>query len=176
MRTTRPRSLLADADIVIKAHEMEIWTDLCANYRIIVPAIAKGEAHLYFRPGHIQGFSTDLSQVNDWEASTEEMKDIYSNFDRAFKGSIHDGEVECLAYLKANPDEDIRLCTADGPAIKALAMLDMAERGISFEGALGLIGHNRTFESKDHHFTEHFFQNQLINGHQKRIRGEGLSL
>jgi hypothetical protein len=166
---------LVDAVIVIKAHELEVWPDICANYEIVVPGIAKGEAHLYFRSDHCQGFSIELSQIKEWEASSEEMKNIYSNFDRAFKGSIHDGEVECLAFLKAHLEEDIRFCTADGPAITALAMLGMTERGVSFEEALRLIGRTKTFSRKDHHFTERFFQDRIDRGREKRIRGEGLS-
>lgn len=173
---------MADADIVIKAHALEVWRQLCQGYQVVVPSIVLTiEADYHRLPRHEQPFDITLGQqvtdgtITTWEAEAKELDSIYSNFDRVFGERIHHGEVECLAYLKAHPDEDISFCTADGPAIQSLAMLDMSERGISLEEALRLIGQNRTFSRNERQYTQLFFQDRIEQGQVKRIRGEGLN-
>lgn len=74
--------------------------------------------------------------------------------------------------LMARPDEDVFFCTADGPAIRAAAMLDMSHRSISFETALRQSGLSRWIPRQ---LSESFFRSQLEEGKQNRITGQGLS-
>lgn len=179
MKTTKPRFLLLDANIVIKAHELEIWTPLCNAFEIAVPSIiVRDEAHLYFQKESDQGFPISLPQqveegtIKEWEANGAEIAGLLANFDSLFQQIIDSGEAEALACLIARPDEDLGFCTADGPAIKALAMIGMASRGLSFEAALKVSGLSRRLPP---HFTDVFFQKHLGIGKQNRITGEGLS-
>jgi hypothetical protein len=125
-----------------------------------------------------QGFAISLPEcvqegsVVEWEASAAQIFDVTANFDRLFQQAIDPGELEALACLLARPQEGIGFCSSDGPAIRALAMLDMADRGLSFEVVLKLSGFAKPLPR---HFTERFFQEQLRLGSLMRITGQGLS-
>ncbi|TET81221.1 hypothetical protein E3J38_04275 [candidate division TA06 bacterium] len=110
--------------------------------------------------------------MKEWESKGAEIAELLANFDSVFQQTIDSGEAEALACLIARPDEDLGFCTADGPAIKALAMIGMASRGLSFEAALKVSGLSRLLPR---HFTDVFFQDNLGAGRQNRITGEGLS-
>jgi hypothetical protein len=101
------------------------------------------------------------------------MAELMSHFDPLFSEGIDPGEQEALALMLANKCPDHQFCSADGKPLQALAMLDMSDRGISFEEALLQIGFCKPL---DHHFTKDFLAKQIAEGQRRRIQGDGLSL
>lgn len=178
MKTTKRRCILADANIVIKAHELGVWEPLCRAFRIAVPSTVVGEAYKYHLPGHEQEFEIDLvklgerGEVERCEATVQQIASVLEHFDPVFRQRMDPGEAETLAVLIARPNEELLFCTADGPAIRAIAMLDMSHRSISFETALRQRGLSRWVPRQ---LSESFFRSQLEKGKQNRITGEGLS-
>jgi hypothetical protein len=98
------------------------------------------------------------------------MGDVQRLFDRAFVEGLHEGELEALAIVHTR-EEAILFCTADQVAIQALAMLDHADRGVSFEAILRKVGLWRKMER---HFGEKYFKEHTERGKARRIRGEGI--
>lgn len=67
--------------------------------------------------------------------------------------------------------KDLLLCTCDYAAIKALALLDLIDRGISFENLLKKSGITKKLEYKH---TEKRYKKCLSEGSIMRIQGRGL--
>ena len=101
-----------------------------------------------------------------------EIADLMSQFDPLFSESIDPGEQEALALMLANRCPEHRFCSADARPVQALAMLDMSDRGVSFEELLKRIGRARKLEE---HFTQAFLERQIKEGQRRRIQGDGLS-
>lgn len=173
---TRPHLLLLDANIVIEAFCLHLWDKLTESFSITLPSIVVDKEAQYF--GHDQstwpihlGSLMSTGVIHQVEASAGELAFLYQEFDPVFVQRIDEGEAEALALLMAGKLPEHRFCTGDAPAIKALAMLDLAEQGISLESVLKAVGLGRRLQTQ---FTDSFFQSCVRQGHEMRIRGEGL--
>ena len=99
------------------------------------------------------------------------MAELVDMFDRSFTDAIHDGEIEALALIREQKVGDAMYCSCDGSALKALAMIGHAEKGISMEALLQSIGHSKNVKGQ---FSEKFFQEKIAEGQSNRITGTGL--
>ena len=178
-KTTKPKCILLDANVIIVAHELKIWTNLIAKCAIVVPSIVvRDEALFYSRGRH--GVHEDINlpkliaakQISEVAATADEMATLRKTFDRLFAQQMHSGELEALALLKEDRVPHALYCTGDVPAIKALALLDMSDRGISMEKMLGKFGLTKPLKPQ---FTESFFALHLKRGATDRIQGVGLA-
>ncbi|MBW1920936.1 MAG: hypothetical protein JRI81_12040, partial [Deltaproteobacteria bacterium] len=88
-------------------------------------------------------------------------------------GGLHAGETEALALMISGraETESALFCTADGAAIRALALLGKREYGISLQSLLTKVGLQKPLEEQ---FGEQFFKRHLDRGAQDRITGIGL--
>lgn len=169
--------MLLDANIVIEAHELEIWAELRASYELILPGTVVTDEAKYFRSTRGRSESIRLGEevargeVYQITATAEEYAELYSIFDSVLLQSLDPGEAEALALLLANKTPGAFFCTSDAPAIRALAMLGLSGRGISMEVLMSNIGLTKRLEP---HFTEGFFRTNARQGQIARITGEGL--
>jgi hypothetical protein len=67
--------------------------------------------------------------------SAQQVETVRKMFTPDFRERMDDGELEAIAYLLENPQEDIRLVSGDGPAIQAVAMVDDDSRAITRRSA-----------------------------------------
>jgi hypothetical protein len=176
-RTTKPRCVLLDANIVIEAHALKIWTELKDRYELILPSIVIIDEAKYFRSSKRGSRSIRLreqitkGEVRQLTATATEYAQLYEIFDSMFLQTLDPGETEALTLLQANTIPGTFFCTSDAPAIKALAMLGLSERGISMEMLMSKVGLKKTLETQ---FTEDFFKANVRHGQIARITGEGL--
>lgn len=169
--------VLLDATFIIQAHVCGVWDQLMAQMNLVVPSAVWEESQHFIDNKtseqwwiHLER-SLDQGLLRKVEATQGQIAALRLRFDDIFLERIHAGEEEALALLLAGQLPEHRFCTSDGPAIKALALLEMSDVGISFEAIL----HNAGFNSKTpKHFTERFFREQLDRGAQERITGVGL--
>lgn len=147
------KSVLFDADMIIKAHEFKVWDAVVSQYEIYTSDYICLNEALYFKKkksgklvirlnddyavtGKIQLISADQADIirldNDLTA-----KHIYGSqiLDR-----IHPGEQELLAILNSSKIDGLFLCTGDGAAIIASVVLGFAPLCISLEKLLIDIG------------------------------------
>ncbi len=174
--TTKPRCVLLDANVVIESHELGVWEELRAGYRLTVPAtVSRREALFYFAgrrkvrvdlPGQIR-----RSDIDELEASVEELADLYGTFESWFLDTLDPGELEALALLKAGRATGCSFCTSDAPAIKALVMLGMSNWGVSLETLLSRIGLTKKFKTQ---FQESFFKSCCRQGSLNLVTRDGL--
>lgn len=165
--------LLLDADVIIDLHRLGLWKQITKSHQVFVPSIILHK-EVYFYEDENGRHHIDLEKeagvtFAELSCSGQELLRFKERFDRVFQEELHDGEKEALVLLQKQ--EDILLCTCDYAAIKALALLDLAEQGISFEGLLKKSGMNKKLEYKH---TEKRFKKYLTEGSIMRMQERGL--
>lgn len=178
MKTTKPKYVLLDANIVIEAYELGIWQMLTGKTDVYVPSIVvNDEAILFKKEGSYIPEEINLrKQIDDGNifeltADAADVAKLYNIFDTLFLENIHSGEREAFALLYAEKIEEMEFCTADAAPIKAIAMLQLSEKGVSFEALLKSIGIKKKLRK---HFTKKWFKEKLKEGKENLITGEGL--
>lgn len=174
-RTTAPLCILLDANVIFEAFRQGIWQSLLQKVHIAVPSIIVRDEVLFVDiGGTILPLrlldEVDAGKLDEIAAEAAAMRDVQQLFDRAFVEGLHEGELEALAIVHTS-EETILFCTADQVAIQALAMLDHADKGVSFEAILRKVGLWRRMERQ---FTERYFKEHTERGRIRRIKGEGI--
>jgi hypothetical protein len=168
---------LLDANIIIEAHMQGVWASLIQRTTIIIPSTVVKEADGYhddaggaYIPIHLES-ALASGMIQEMQATPEQLAALRARFDSVFLQRMDRGESEALALLLAGVLPDARFCTGDGPAIRALSLLQIPDVGISFEAILQHIGFQHRLRSQ---FTDQFFRDMQARGAQEFIRGEGL--
>lgn len=175
--TRKPRLLLLDAGAVIMAMQFHAWDALVSAYEVVVPTVVIDEAHFYPDLDSGERMPIDLraevqaGRIHEATASIVKVRALLARFTPGFRERIHPGEAEALAYLEARSAEDICFVSGDGPAIQAVAMLDLRERAISLFEALQACGHSKPLPAM--HRPE-FVREHLDKGSENRIYRRGL--
>ncbi|MBI2908721.1 MAG: hypothetical protein HYX92_13850 [Chloroflexi bacterium] len=170
--------VLLDANIVIETHELGIWEELLDSVTVTLPSVViDREARYFFDPlAGASGIALRRllaeGRLHVIEATGGELLDLSNQFDRVFIERIDEGEAEALSVLMAGRLPGYLFCTADAPAIRALALLDMAERGTSLQRLLSSVGLTKRVEAQ---YTDEFFKRVLEEGQRMRLQGIGLA-
>ena len=110
MKTTRPKSLLPDADVVIETYKPGVWEQLIAEIPVLVPAtIAYSEALFY--KGRKRSVSKEIhlpalveqGKIRQVEASAQEVEAVLKRFDCISRESLHPGEFDRAQEEFAGP-------------------------------------------------------------------------
>jgi len=180
VNTPRPRCLLTDTDVIIVLHECGLWEALCAGYRVAVPAsIVRGEAQFYYtadgrrRELHLID-AVAAGTIDEVAADAGDLVRLRDAFAVSVLERLHIGESEALALLLAGAAPGCPFVTGDQAAIEALAMLGLAERGLSLERALAGIGRRLPALPVRHQFGETYWSAHTRRGQERRITGDGL--
>jgi hypothetical protein len=174
-KITKPLCLLLDTNVIIKAHELGIWSNLMQDCHLLLPGTIIGES-IYYIDKMGNRINIDLqSQVNNGmisqiDPTVEDLFKFNQLFASWFIQTLHHGETEALALICVNKAKDAYLCTSDAPAIRALAMMHSSDLGISLEELLRIIGLTKPLEAR---YTEGFFKNNLGVGSRNLITGQG---
>ncbi|MBU2497476.1 MAG: hypothetical protein KKE57_01115 [Proteobacteria bacterium] len=172
--------VLLDAVIVIEAHALGIWDSLLDKIRAVVPSTVVQNEAFYFdtkktgeRGPILIKQSVKSGMLSEVAATAFELQRLQNILDYATLQGLDAGETEALALIISGRTEmeDTLFCTADGAAIRALALLGHRESGVSFETLLMKVGLQKPL---DQHFREDFFKKHLDRGAQDRITGTGL--
>lgn len=150
--------LLLDTGPIIKLFELGIWADVISKCDVTVCRTVVEEAKWASR--EIEDIRIDLDpfsqnghiQVQD--VGLAAIKAFHDKFDLLYKGQLHDGEKETLAFLHGC-SEKWRVCASDKAVFRTLGFLGKGEQGVSLERLLAEIGLGRQLEWK---FTEQFRQ------------------
>ncbi|NGX43573.1 MAG: hypothetical protein K940chlam7_01871 [Chlamydiae bacterium] len=167
--TKKSSQVLADAVIVIGAHEERYWEILCNAYQIALPATILEEEIFYFQSAGIKKGLAPSKWVNEGkvirvEAEIEDYDYLNRKLSKDFMNSLDLGELEALALLSSKKYNAYRFTTADRAAIKALGVLGWESRGISVEELLEGAGRRPLKQKLPRHFTKQWFQNCLHEG------------
>ena len=133
--------LLLDANIIIFAHELRIWSQLTENCTITITRIIaereaqfwpdqQGKAHKIRLNEYVQ--KGKINRVNVPPAQFDAFRQI---FGPTYLDRMDTGEAELLAFLYHSQKKWL-ICSADGIVFKTLGCLGLAEQGISLEEIL----------------------------------------
>ncbi len=155
--------ILADAVIVIGAHNERYWELLCNRYQIAIPATILEDELFYFgseynkkaikpstwvEEGKIQRLEAELL---DYQVLSHQLSDNFMN-------SLDAGELEALALLGSKKYKGYLFTTADRAAIKALGVLGWRSQGISIEALLERAGASKKIiDGLPKYFTKKWF-------------------
>jgi hypothetical protein len=174
----KPKCVLLDACIIIEAYKIGVWENLIEKVQIFVPSIVVSDEAL-FNPKEIGRIPDEINlrklivskRIVELSADALDISALDDVFDRVFVENIHAGEREALALLYSGKTGDAVFCTSDSAPIRAMVILGLSEKTISFEKVLTQIGQTKKLLKQ---FTEEWFQKQLVLGRQNLITGEGL--
>jgi hypothetical protein len=176
--TRKLTSVLLDAVIVIEAHALGIWSNLVGKVEILIPStVVRDEAFYFNSKKKEKRLAIQISksikdgEIKEVSATAEDLRSLGGIFDNATLQGLDPGELEALALLKSCKIGDILFCTADGAAIRALALMGNSELGISLERLLQKVGLQNPLTRQ---YKEDFFRYHLTKGQQDRITGIGL--
>ena len=181
MTVKPPRKLICvilDTMIVIQAHALKIWDSLIDKIDAIIPSTVIQNEAFYFdtkkskKRGAIQlSKSIKAGKIVELAATAKELQSIQTIFDYATMQGLHLGELEALALINSGKIKDTLFCTAEGAAIRALALMGHSQVGISLERLLREVGLQKPL---DRQYKEDFFRSHLTRGQRDRIAGIGL--
>ena len=170
----KPKLLLLDADIVITAHELGIWQQLKAVYRVAIPATIVREAR-YFKSEKGGRSITlqaeiDRGEIDCLEATADDLISTFKDFNPSFLAGIDPGEQEGIALINCGRYAEASFCTGDTVAMDAIGMLDLGNASVAFEdvvrGAKITIRLRASLSNKTHY-------DHVGKGKTRRITGEG---
>lgn len=176
--TGKPRQLLLDAGAVFAALQFDAWNPLVSAYEVVVPSVVVRVEAIFYVTLEGQRVEIDLpaevekGRVREVVMSAADIEAVRKRFTPDFRERLDDGELEALAYLLGNPDEDVRFVSADGPAIQAVAMLDPDCRVISLAEVLDRCGYTKPLPDR---FSRDFVKHHVGEGSVRRIQGRGLA-
>ncbi len=178
-KTTKPKFVLLDADVVIEAYKIGVWSDLIDSVEIAIPSIvARDEALRYSKEMGRIPYEIDLvrliheGRICELSASASEINELRSRFDRVFIEGLHDGETEALALIYSGKASGYKFCSGDKVAIQGLAMIGHSSSGISMQNLFNYVGLTKQLS---HQFTESYFKKWLEVGKERLITEDGLS-
>ncbi len=150
---------------------MGCWNALATKYSLILPGIVVEEEAFYFES--VDGLKQPLSpsswikngQVKRVDAEIEDYKILETRFSPNFLKGIDAGEREALAILVSQNDQQIFFTTCDRAAVKALGVLRMGNKGVSFERLVNQLPNSSQWNKKlSHHHREHWFTQVSVKG------------
>lgn len=178
MRTITGRCVLLDANVVIALHAAGLWVRLVESCDVIVPETVAEESR--FHSVGLGGFSSPIDLYTEAQAGritlasafAQDVLDVQARFASWFLDLIHPGELEALAALLSPEMTECEFCTADAAAIRAAAMLGLAERCVCLKEVLDSAGLGRDLGRQ---FGPEFLRESVAAGRRDRLRGFGLA-
>lgn len=180
MSARRVIRLITDTDVIIRLHEAELWRVVCREYGVAVPgSIVHQEAQFYRDASghrheiHLQK-DVRAGRITEVDAGAELLALLADRLTDAVLEQLHPGESEALALILAGEAREAAFVTGDKAAIQVLAMLGLAERGVSLEALLRRIGRSLPVMWRGRQFSEGYFREHIRRGQTRRLTDDGL--
>lgn len=169
--------LILDAGVVIKLHEMELWStivDRCDIHLSMIVACQESKFHEVKEDdwGRDIDLSVDIESnaITIFDVVQEDVEAFKSQFDSNYFAELDAGEAESLAYL-VNQNDDYFISSGDAIVYKVLGNLNLGEQGISLEEILGKCGLSRKIEGFQ--YSKAFREQLTAKGATDMVQGRG---
>ena len=167
--------LLLDANIIITAHKLGIWSKLVERCSVTITRTVESEAD-HWQDEKGQFHSIDLSgdiekgKISCVDVPLSQVGSFLQKFDPTYLDRMDPGETDSLAFL-FHSKENWLIASADGIVFKILGCLGRPDQGISLEEITQKIGRTCKF---DRQYTKKFRLSLTKQGQQDGITGRGL--
>jgi hypothetical protein len=176
-RMPKLKLLILDAGVVIKLHEMELWSSITDRCDVHLSSIvARRESKFHEVEDDAWGRDIDLTAdienetITIFEFPPHEVDAFKSQFDPSYFADLDDGEAESLAFL-VNQKADYLISSGDAIVYKVLGNLNLGDQGISLEEILETCGLGRNIDGFQY---SKAFREQLTRlGATDMVQGRG---
>lgn len=169
--------LILDAGVVIKLHELQLWSAVVDKCDIHLSRIVADQECRYHQAEDDEwGSDIDLSDdINDgkihvFDVDAADVVAFTSGFDDSYFSILHAGEAESLAFL-VKQKETYLISSGDAIVYKVLGNLNLGEQGISLEEILQQCGLGRKIEGFQ--YGKDFREQMTAVGAQDMLQGRG---
>lgn len=135
---------LLDTDIVVDLHELGFWNSIVGHYAklFLAETIYETEIRYYHSltkpkiPINLGPLvkKGDIKILKGKITTMKIIQEFLNQFDVNQRPDLHSGDLENLAIIVDS--DDLCLCTFDKATIRALSMMELENKGISFEGLI----------------------------------------
>lgn len=166
--------LILDAGVVIRLHELGIWSQFLDQCEVHLSRIV-AEKEVLYQQGDEYDEDIDLvpdiacSRVHIFDVPLSELKDFRDQFDTLYLGDLDDGEAESLAYMMKQPSS-FTISSGDAIVYRVLGNLNRSGQGYSLEEILQRIGLARALEWP---YSKAFREKYSRDGELDMIQGRG---
>ena len=173
--------LLLDANVIIFAHELSIWSQLTEKCTITITRTVVDDEAYYWRDKQGIPHTIDLNRyieeekINCIDVPLAQVDSFRQKFGPTYLDRLDPGEADSLAFLYYSQEKWL-ICSADGIVFKALGCLRLGEQGISLEKILQQIGLTRELDEQHKHYTEAYRLKLTKMGQQEGITGMAFQL
>lgn len=172
----KPTSLLLDADVIVYAHQFEVWERIKGAYHVHVSATVIDEARYFKSRGGRRDIDLKAQEaageIARLDADAVDVALTFKDFDPTFLAALHDGEKEAITILRARVDSGLAFCTGDVVAIQSVAMLGLSGSCLSFEELLQKAGSPPSRLRLPAALAKKAHDHHLSLGKTRRITGE----
>ncbi len=167
--------VLLDADVIIFAHESNVWEFLCENCKLATCGIAAYKESIYYLSAgkRILIDCSDIRavcEVHELEAS--KIGTVFRTLDTILEPdevrALDVGEAEIIALFLNKLVNDELFCTGDATAIRIMAVLGFDNKCISLERVLSSTSYKENLHLP-WEYTDGFIQHYTTEG-KKLIR------
>ena len=165
----KSRLVILDADIIIYAHEHQLWRQITSQYEVYVTSIVLQDEAAYFTNTAERPVAIDLKSqseqgiIHELTVDPSDIASLLAKAKESFLNTIDPGEIEALALLFSGNYPEYKFCTADTAAMKAMAVFEVGNQAISLEKLLRDIGNNACKFNRG--YTEEKLKKSLADGH-----------
>ena len=148
--------VILDANVIIELFSQGIFDALIKRFSIKLPKTIKDECQYYSDQSNVE-IQIDWEpyikggQVEEVAASAQEYGELVKKLKDDFHRGIDPGELEAIALICAQEDDDLFFCSGDLPSLKAMGVLGKGNQAVSLENLLKSAGMPRKLK---HQFSE----------------------
>lgn len=169
--------LILDAGVVIKLHELELWSAIVDRCDVhLSEIVARRECRFHETQEDDWGRDIDLSHdianrsITIFDVDQADVESFKTQFDPNYFADLDDGEAESLAFL-VNHENDYRISTGDAIVYKVLGNLNRSDQGISLEEILATCGLGRNIQG--YQYSKSFRVQMTQLGATDMVQGRG---
>jgi len=174
MSQSKRKLVILDANVIIHAHELGVWTHLINQFDIYVVGIVVDDEAKYFISD--TGITTDIKIKDDVTSGKIKRLDpelahtqkIFKEYKDVFIKGLDPGERDAITILNSGSFDEHLFCSGDKSAIKAAAVIDKTFNLISFEKLLKDSGQNGSVKNLKHEFLESYTRQYISAGTTER--------
>jgi hypothetical protein len=158
--------IIPDAQVVIDLHRVSLWKPVTQAFAIGVTPIILQESRFYKddqgqkHPIHLQN-DIAAKLIREIETSIEQIKLLHSLLLPTIHSPLDEGELEAIAFLKSQKQDDYLFCSGDALAIKYIGALGLKHRAISLQKLLEQRNIKARLERK---YSDHVFEKMVGEG------------